>query len=176
MATIKGLFTQAIVEGMAAAKKISENKDKALAYAALADAMARTGLVVGTNLDEETPTEEVKGKDSLAPEKQKTPAPAAKPKPQPPQPQVENDLESIEEPASAEAELTDEWTEETIELKAAGVAFINTLKEQYDEETLNNCVGQFSEGTMKTLAEITPLNIDGFVSFMEALIAAASEE
>jgi hypothetical protein len=163
MATVKGLFSTAITRGMAAAEKITDNNQRALAYAALADAMAKTGLISGTNLDDGevvTTPAEVKGKEALKPETGKNkPVPEKKLTPKP-------EEKPVEEP-----ELTEEWTDEAAEKKAEQIEFVQGLKAEYEEATLNNCVEQFSEGVMKTLDEITPLNIDAFVEFMKGLIA-----
>jgi hypothetical protein len=171
MATIKRLFSDAIQQGMKAANGITDFYEKAIAYAALADAMARTGLIAGNNLEEaETDATAAastteKGKNSLKPEATKTKAaPAASKK-------EEKKVEPEPKPAAeTEPELTEEWTDEMVELKSEQIAFINKLKEEYEESALNNCVEQFSEKTMSTLDEITPLNIDAFVAFMQALI------
>lgn len=183
MATVKGLFSQAITEGMNAAKRITDPYQKAEAYASLADAMARTGLVSGTNLDEaetsEATTPETKGKEALKPEANKAKAtpkkkeePKAKAKEtKAEEPEVEENTEEEQEEAAAEEpELTEEWTDEMLTLKADHIGFIQQLKDDYEEEALEGCVQQFSEGTMSSLDEITPLNIDGFIAYMQALI------
>lgn len=179
MATVKKLFSEALQNGMKAANGITDNYQRATAYAALASAMAKTGLVAGGNL-EETDAEATaapaatteKGKDSLKPETAKAKAapapiaPAAKKEEKKAEPEP-----AAEEPATEEEpELTEEWTDEMVELKGEQIAFISELKEQYEEATLNDCVEQFSEKTMSSLDEITPLNIDAFVAFMQALI------
>lgn len=172
MATVKKLFSDAIQKGMQAATAITDPYQKATAYAALADAMAKTGLVAGANLEETeaettsapTATATEKGKDSLKPE-------AAKSKAAPAPKKAEKAVEpEPEQPTETEAELTEEWTDEMVELKSDQIAFISQLKEEYEEEALNGCVEQFSEGVMSSLDEITPLNIDAFVAFMQALI------
>ena len=48
MATIKELYQRAIDNAFLAADSLVENKDKALAYTAIAEALARTGLITDT--------------------------------------------------------------------------------------------------------------------------------
>lgn len=171
MSTVKDLFLKAVNEGMKSAAMIQEPAHKANAYAAIAHALALTGLAgsatgdTGIQTDSTpasaAPAAAATGKNALKPDAGKkaetTPAPAAV------------------EPEAPEAELTDEWTDEAIAIKADGIAFIGQLKENYDEASLDQCVQQFSEGQLQTLGEISPLNIDAFVAFMEAMIAQANE-
>lgn len=210
MASIKELFIKSITEGMKAAEMVSDASQKAQAYAALASALAETGLVRSKE-EQAEPT----GKEALKPEatkgkaKKKTVkevetevAPVEQeevahevveettPVEEPVQEEEEvvaeaitpeetqavetAEVEAIEE--ASEVELTEEWTDASLEALADEIQFIAYLKEAYDEEQINECIASFSEGLFNTLDDINPLNIKGFVAFMQCLIAQADEE
>lgn len=201
MASIKELFIKSITEGMKAAEMVSDASQKAQAYAALASALAETGLVKTKDSDVSEPI----GKESLKPEatkgrgKKKTAAPA--------EPEVVEEVQEVpvqeveevveeevivpvtqeeevavevaEEEAIQEAsepELTEEWTDEASAALADEIEFIGYLKEAYDEDQINECIASFSEGLFNSLDDINPLNIKGFVAFMQCLIAEADSE
>jgi len=205
MASIKELFIKSITEGMKAAEMVSDASQKAQAYAALASALAETGLVKNKDNDVLEPI----GKESLKLEatkgkgKKKAAAPV---KPEvveevqevvqeepvaveevvveeevivPVTTQEEVAIEVAEEEAIQEAsepELTEEWTDESLANLANEIEFIGYLKEAYDEEQINECINSFSEGLFNSLDDINPLNIKGFVAFMQCLIAEADNE
>lgn len=204
MASIKELFIKSITEGMKAAEMVSDASQKALAYAAIASALAETGLV--RSKDE---VAEPVGKEALKPEATKgkskrkaAPAPAPEPEvieeevvaevitPEAVEeeeevvaevvtPEQEEAVEQAEEEAIEEAievELTEEWTDEASAALANEIQFIAYLKEAYDEEQINECIASFSEGLFNSLDDINPLNIKGFVAFMQCLIAEADAE
>lgn len=169
MAKVQDTFLKAINEGMAAARMIQDPAHKASAYAQLAHALAITGLVANPATDstgsaeqaEEAavPATPAKGKDSLKPDASKV-----------------KKEESVTPPAAPaaeapEAEASEEWTEELITQKADQIEYISNLKNDYDENQLNQCVQKFSDGHLSTLDDISPLNIDAFVAFMQGLIA-----
>lgn len=202
MASIKELFIKSITEGMKAAEMVSDASQKALAYAAIASALAETGLV--RSKDE---VAEPVGKEALKPEatKGKSKRKAA-PVPEPevieeevvaevitPEaveeeeevvaevvtPEQEEAVKQAEEEAieeASEVELTEEWTDEASAALANEIQFIAYLKEAYDEEQINECITSFSEGLFNSLDDINPLNIKGFVAFMQCLIAEADAE
>lgn len=171
--SVKSVFILAIGEGMKAAKLVQDPASKANAYAALALAMAQTGSIsISENDLEETPASAspAKGKEALKPETSKATAKSGAAKSTP-------KAEVAPEPvAEVEPEISEEWTEEMVNLKADQIAYINWLRESYEEEQLNNVVSQFSEGTMTSLDEITPLNVDAFVTFVDALLKDAEAE
>lgn len=170
MANVRSMFVSAINEGMKAAKMVQDPAAKANAYAAIASALAETGLInisadgefeEGTAAAPSTPASTpAKGKDALKAGAGKAKAQKdPEPKPEP------------EAPAEApEPELTEEWTEDMISLKADQIAYLQWLRESYEEAQLNATVEQFSEGTMSTLDDISPLNIDAFVAFVQTLL------
>lgn len=198
MASIKDLFIKSISEGMKAAEMIPDASNKATAFAEIAKALALTGQVRNDKGVEAEPA----GKDSLKPEtskggrKKKKEEPVVveetvKEEPVVEEPTVEEpvveettteDTEVVEE-LNQEAEqeaaetsddiYTEEWTDESLEALSDEIGFIGYLKENYDEDAINECIAAFSEGLFNTLDDINPLNIKGFVSYMQCLIADA---
>ena len=174
MATINEMFVTAVSEGMKAAKTITDASNRAMAYAELAKALAMKSNNMTPSINAEDVSTPAEGKESLketpkakvetkpepAPKEEKKAPALGKPKAQPaPEP----------EPEPQEPELVDEWTEEMIELKAEAIATMNQWKEEYDEESLDQAVQMFSEGQLESLADISPLNIDAFLEFLESL-------
>lgn len=175
MATISQMFVNLVNDGIKASKAISDPKEKALACAELAKALAMTGLVSTLSGDSEA-QEVAETKEALKnkPKGKQKPVKEEEPEVEETQ-EVEDEVVETEE-AVTDVELVDEWTEEMIELKAEQLEFIQQLQEEYDEETINECVRNFSEGVLNSIEEISPLNIDGFVAYMEMLIADAEDE
>ena len=181
MATISQMFVNLVNDGIKASKAISDPKEKALACAELAKALAMTGLVSTLSGDSEA-QEVAETKEALKNKPKGKQKPVKEEEPEVEETQevedevVETEKEAETEEAVTDVELVDEWTEEMIELKAEQLEFIQQLQEEYDEETINECVRNFSEGVLNSIEEISPLNIDGFVAYMEMLIADAEDE
>lgn len=173
MASINQMFASMLSEGIKSTKAISDPEKKALACAELAKALAMTGLVsVGDSesaASEPTPAE---AKESLK-EKPK----AAKKEKAKEEPKVAKEEPKAEEVAEEqEIEIVDEWTDEMIEHFSEQLSYIQGLQEEYDEETLDECVKNFSEGVFESIEDISPLNIDGFIAYFQMLLADAEEE
>ena len=176
MATISQMFVNLVNDGIKASKAVSDPKEKALACAELAKALAMTGLVSTSSGDSEA-QEVAETKEALKnkPKGKQKPVKEEEPEVEETQ-EVEDETIETEEEAATDAELVDEWTEEMVELKAEQLEFVQQLQEEYDEETIDECVRNFSEGVLNGIEEISPLNIDGFVAYMEMLIADAEDE
>lgn len=201
MASIKDLFIKSITEGMKAADMIPDASAKATAYANLAQALALTGQVKNDKGVEADSKEALKPETSKGGRK-KTAKKEVAPVVEDVEEVTEEEQDQIEATAD-EAELangqeedqqvveelaqeaetqgeqienqefTEEWTDSSLEALSDEIAFIGMLKEQYDEDAINECVASFSEGLFNSLDDINPLNIKGFVAFMQCLIADA---
>lgn len=201
MASIKDLFIKSISEGMKAAEMIPDASNKATAYAELAKALALTGQVRNDKNAEAEPAgkeslkpEATKGRSK----KKETPVveetveeiveetPAEEVVEEAVEETVEEatqeEVEEVEELAQeAETEaaeisdevFTEEWTDESLAALSDEIEFIGYLKENYEESTINECITAFSEGLFNTLDDINPLNIKGFVAYMQCLISEA---
>lgn len=184
MATsISQMFVNVINEGIKATQAISEADKKALACAELAKALAMSGLVtvIGSESGEiEASVSEAKESLKDKPKEKKKPAAAAKKEEEKVKketaPEPEPEPEEAQEESSGEVELVDEWTEEMIEIKSEQLEVIQELQDEYDEETLDECVKNFSEGVLESIEDISPLNIDGFIAYIQLLLSDAEEE
>lgn len=188
MATISQIFINTLNEGVKASKAIADPEKKALVCAELAKAIAMTGLVSATTGDSQQ--EQVSPKDSLKDDKKvkeevKEIKEEAKEEVKEIKEEVKEEVKETQKPknkvdirvkkeekeeVAEEVELTDEWTQEAVALKTEQLDFISQIREEYDEEALDDCVANFSEGVLKTIDDITPLNIDGFVSYLQMLL------
>ncbi|MCY7866017.1 hypothetical protein P8918_12670 [Bacillus spizizenii] len=176
MASINHMFATMLNDGITASKAISDPEKKALACAELAKALAMTGLVSvvdSESANAATPEEEkeslkekAKPRQKATSKREKAPVPAAE----------EPKEEAAAEEADSEVEVTDEWTEEMVDQFSEQLARIEQLQEEYDEETLDDCVKNFSEGVLNGIEDISPLNIDGFIAYIQMLLSDAEAE
>lgn len=178
MASVNQMFAQMMSEGMNATKAISDPKDRALACAELAKALAMTGLIVIDDTPAATVSAE-EAKEALKEKPKIKQKPAKKDEPVKEEAPAE-DAETEEEEAAAtedgEVEVVDKWTEEMIEMFSEQLEAVQQLQEEYDEETIDECVQNFSEGVLNGIEDISPLNIEGFLAYMQMLIADAEED
>jgi hypothetical protein len=176
MAKLSTLFVEAINEGLKAAKLIQAPEQKATAYAALAQAMAQTGLISSGDGADTVP--------DTTPAAASTPAPAATGKgslkagikPKVTTPPAEKAAAPIEKAAPVvapvvEPELADEWNDVTLAAKASELEMMTQCREYYGDEALLGALSDFSEGVLTTFEDITPLNIDGFLEYLKGLAA-----
>jgi hypothetical protein len=181
--TIKEIFVKAINNGLKATETIVESKDKAMAYAALASALAQSGLILtNATADTETSTPAV-SKDANT----KAAAPAKEVKPESKTPGkealkqgtdkgVKPEETKVEAAAEQkEVELPETWTDEAVEIKAEQIEALGKLREEYGDEIMNQGVEMFSEGVYKTIEDINPRNIDAFLAFVTAMISGDAQ-
>lgn len=167
MATISEIFAKTINEGMKATAQVKDPQAKATLLAEFAIALARTGLIVDSNVSSELPTSDdapivapqAEGKSSLRShcnEKKK-------------------DVPAEPEPsASAEPELTEEWDDNAMAVKAVSLAYVVKLQEDYEEDAINAVVEEFGEGNLHSIGDVTPLNIDAFVNYVKMKLTEAA--
>lgn len=166
MATISEMFTTAINEANKTVKTITDPTQKVMAYAAIAAALAATGGVNNTvKTDDAQVATPAEGKDSLknkpaAAAAAKAPAKAA------PAPAVAKEAPAAPA-ANPEPELTEDWTEDTMELLKAELEFVQAKQVEYGDAVLDDCVKAFSEGVHNSVSDINPMNIKGFVAYIE---------
>ena len=180
MASVNQMFATMMSEGMTAAKAISDPEKKAMACAELAKALAMTGLIVIGDTPTtvvETPADAKEALKEKPKPKQTSKAKEEAKETQEPAAEEETEATETEAPAeSGQAEVVDEWTEEMVEMFSEQLATIQQLQEEYDEETLDDCVKNFSEGVLNGIEDISPLNIDGFIAYIQMLLADAEAE
>lgn len=81
----------------------------------------------------------------------------------------------VAENKNIEEEFTSEWTDAAREYYKDELEFINNLTQSYGEETMNSCVEIYTEGIYKKLSDINPLNIKGYVELMKQLMEDANK-
>lgn len=193
--TIKDTFNMVITKAMESAEVITAPEKQAMAYAAIAQALAQTGAIqVGAeikasdevNVPAEAPakaaaTENMgsedkarttaarnEGKESL----KRKPAKTAAPK---------KEEAAPAKPAPAEEPtFTSEWTDEALDYFANEVEFVQQKNaeytEAYGEGTMEQMVEAATEGQYKSVEDITPLNIRFIVSYIQQCEAQAEEQ
>jgi hypothetical protein len=172
MQSIKDLFIQVVNKGLESIQGVSDPTQKTLAYAELAKALAMTGRVGSAMMDS---SEELTGKEALkevpkAPKTQKT----EETKVEAPKAETKAPKE-VKKEAVKEDEISEEWNEEMLELKKDAIEALSKFREEYDDDSLNSAVGMFSEGQLESLDDISPLNVDAFLSFLGTLLEEAGE-
>lgn len=167
--TIRESYRQAIEKAFNAAESLTEPRDKAMAYASIAQALS--GLISQNELSavEDVPKAEVVKESDKPnvpvddkPKKQMITREDLKRKPQEPK--------SEWEPTSAE------WDEESEKNLSKELDYIQVKIEEYGEESINEAVTEFSSGTIKEWSNLNPLNIRAFTAYLEALEADAESE
>lgn len=169
--TIKEMFSEAIKKSMQSADNIIEADKKAMAYAAIASALAESGLLL-----QKTVTDIKEEKDSLKPENNKTKEKQVENKEE--KPIVEEPKKEIQEATATpkkevETEPEDEWNDTTKEKYKEELEFI----QQFDKDCLNECLNVFlqaSEGEY-TIKDLTPDIIQGFCTFLKKILAEQEE-
>ncbi len=175
--TISEMFVNLINEGIKATKMISNPKEKAEVCAELAKAIAMSGLVHIRDTEEVQSVEITDVKESLksTPKEKQVELKTEKTKLK--KTEIKEEVkEEVKEEAVKEPEvelLDDEWTEQMIELKQKELETIESITQDYGDDTINECVKNFSEGVLKSIEEITPLNINAFITYVELLMSDA---
>jgi hypothetical protein len=174
---------------------------KARIYAELAKAIALTGCISQSNVDntieEKKDNVEIKeeaaskktstsklNKDSLKRKSAVSKVTVEETKENAKNTSKENNVETEEvetsdipvaENKNIEEEFTNEWTDAAREYYKDELEFINNLTQSYGEETMNSCVEIYTEGIYKKLSDINPLNIKGYVELMKQLMEDANK-
>lgn len=172
MATVKDTFNAVISEAVKNADLISDNYQKARALAAIAHALAATGLVSDVTAEAPAKEEKKETKAKKTADKMKR-----QPKELPPEEEAKEEPKS-EEPAKKEeapkGDFTEEWTDEATEAFAEELQYIMDFTEKWGEEAANTCLADFSEGVLTDIsADVNPLNIAGVVAAFRKLEADA---
>lgn len=182
-------FRDALQEGFKAAKNL-ESKDKALAYAELAKAIAMTGLVEDlaegpSDVTDSAPKEDTKTvaktetkkpaatntkKDSLKTDAGKGTAPV-KEAVEEKVPEEEEVVPTEETTAVAdEVAIDEEWTDAMTSAKAEALETLKAYTDAWGEDYVyNDCVNAWSEGAFSGADNIRPTNIDGFITYLEQI-------
>lgn len=164
---MKTVFKDVLSKANKLAETISDPKDRAEIYVKIANAIALSGLI-----SEESATEKPATKKDKKSEPAKKPEPVKETKPTE-EPKTEANEEDVPfNPEDAQINDSDkEWTEEAIQKYAKEIEALQKAKEIYGEEAMSEVVELFSEGLYKSIEDINPLNIVGFMAYVESLQA-----
>lgn len=178
--TLNSAFIESINGSLKATNNIVDQFQKATAYASIANAIASTGLL---KADGNSGVSVAEGKESLKSKakvkQENTPVKTEETAPviETPTAQAESTVTAIAPAEVVEPILDDAWTEENMLQLKDELDFVRLKNEQYGEEQINNCINSFSQGVYKTTDDINPLNIRGFVAYiqdLESQMAAAA--
>lgn len=174
--TIKEMFNKAITDAFKSAYLITEEDKKAVALAQIAAALAQTGAIASSDIEESSEKKEVETTEKKKETKSHTPKKKQGEKLQ----KQPYDLPEKEDEAQEEVEMAEEWTDETMQKYDAELKYIEDFAERNDNDDsaglLDSCVDEFSSGVLHSFDDITPRNIVSFVSWLKDIEASASEE
>ena len=176
MASVKETFNAMISKAIENTELIETPKDKAIAYAAIASALAQTGRV--SDIIAEPLSEPVKEKPKKNADKMKK-----QPGFLPPDKEeilgepVEETKKKIEEQKKESVpKFTSEWTDEAQEYYKDEFEYLEQFLEKWDEDSFNQCLADFSSGTIKDFDGINPLNISALVTYLKVIDSQLEEE
>lgn len=167
MASVKETFNCMISKAIENAELIETPKDKAVAYAAIASALAQTGRV--SDIIAESVTEPVVQKNADKMKKQPGFLPPDKEEilGEP----VEETEKKISEMKKVTPKFTAEWTDEANAYYEKEFAYLEKFLEKWGEDGFNQCLADFSSGTIKDFDGINPLNISALVTYLKEIEA-----
>ena len=175
--TIKEMFNKAITDAFKSAYLITEEDKKAVALAQIAAALAQTGAIAPSDIEESSEKKEVETTEKKKEAKSHTPK---KKQGEKLQKQPYDLPEKEEKEAQEEVEMAEEWTDETMQRYDAELKYIEDFVERNDNDDsaglLDSCVGEFSSGVLHSFDDITPRNIVSFVSWLKDIEAAGASE
>lgn len=147
------LFTRTVRSALKASENIADQDKKAAVLAEVAKALAMSGMVDSKRKQEMPEPEETVKEEAVEKE------------------EVEEEVEEAEE----EAEEETVWTEEMKKKYEDELEFLQQVVDEYDEEEVNDVIEAFSEGTLKTIDDVTPENIEALVAYINSLLEDEDE-
>lgn len=180
MASIKDTFTMVIRKAIENAELIESPRDKAMAYAAIASALAQTGRM-GCAEDAAPEAKEPEQKAKKNSDKMKR-----QPDFMPPDDQevlggvrggsVPKEEEKAPEKKTSEPKFTSEWTDEAEKYYEQELQYLMDFVERYGDDGFSECASEFSKGLFKDLDGVNPLNISALVVYLKEIEKAAEAE
>ena len=166
MASVKDTFNAVISDAIKNVDLVSDNYQKAMALASIAQALAATGLIGDVSVTKEEAEEKKPAKTKKTADKMKR-----QPKDLPAEEAEETPVEKESEKDSKK-EWTEEWTNEAVTEFADDLQYITEFTEKWGEEAANSCLADYSEGILTDVSvDINPLNIKGVVAAFRKLEA-----
>lgn len=192
--TIKEMFNKAITDAFKSAYLITEEDKKAVALAQIAAALAQTGAIASSDIEDNSEKSEEKEETKVENKEKADEKKSYKPKKKQgeklqkqPYDLSDEASEKVSEETpngasedSEEVEMAEEWTDETMKKYDPELTYIEDFAERNgnDDPTglLDSCVGEFSSGVLHSFDDIKPRNVVSFVSWLKDIEASASEE
>ena len=181
MATVKELFKTVVGEAIKNAELIELPKDKAMAYASIASALAQAMNNSVENIARKSEHEKDLGIVEVAVSEKKEEKPTEEKRPRKTADKMKRqpkELPPEEEPEKKEEvpNFTSDWTDEAFEYYEKELEEIAGFAEDYGEDGLNECLKKFSSGTLKSEEDINPLNIKAFTLYLREVRANESDD
>lgn len=178
MASVKDTFNAMISKAIENAELIDTPKDKAMAYAAIASALAQTGrasdLIMAEAVAEvEKPPK--KNADKMKRQPGNLPPDKEEILGEPVEETKKKIAEMKAEKKNEAPKFTEEWTDEAQKYYEKELEYIEKFSEKWTTDGLNDCISEFSSGTIKDIDGINPLNIVGLTVYLKELEAAEKE-
>ena len=193
--TIKEMFNKAITDAFKSAYLITEEDKKAVALAQIAAALAQTGAIAPSDIEDNSEKAEEKEETKAKADEKKSYKPKKKqgeklqkqPYDLSDEASEKTSNEAPEETPneasedSEEVEMAEEWTDEMMEKYNPELTYIEDFNERNDPDgstkLLDSCVEEYSSGVLHSFEEdITPRNVVSFVSWLKDVESSASEE
>ena len=191
--TIKEMFNKAITDAFKSAYLITEEDKKAVALAQIAAALAQTGAIASSDIEDNSEKseekEETKAKNekkSYKPKKkqgeklQKQPYDLSDEVPDKVSKEISEEAPNEVSEDSEEVEMAEEWTDETMEKYNSELTYIEDFNERNDPDgstkLLDSCVEEYSSGVLHSFEDIKPRNVVSFVSWLKDVESAGAEE
>ena len=194
--TIKEMFNKAITDAFKSAYLITEEDKKAVALAQIAAALAQTGAIAPSDIEdnsekaeekEETKAKNADEKKSYKPKKKQGEKLQKQPYDLPDEASEKISNEAPEKTPnetsgdSEEVEMAEEWTDETMKKYDSELTYIEDFNERNDPDgstkLLDSCVEEYSSGVLHSFEEdITPRNVVSFVSWLKDVESAGASE
>lgn len=189
--TIKEMFNKAITDAFKSAYLITEEDKKAVALAQIAAALAQTGAIAPSDIEDNSEKAEEKEEIKEKADEKKSYKPKKKQGEKlqkQPYDLSDEASEKISEETpneasedSEEVEMAEEWTDETMEKYDPELRYIEDFNERNDPDgstkLLDSCVEEYSSGVLHSFEEdITPRNVVSFVSWLKDVESAGASE
>ncbi len=181
---INQTFNNVVLEAIKSAKNIVESKDKAIALAEIAKALAMTNQVsLTTTMRADASEKKESLKNKPTPKKQEATL-------QESEDEVEKMLEATLEEEDLEedkegnceeetteevdyendGEITDEdWTQEAFDKYSKEIKYIKDITVKKTPKVINGHLAEFSKGSLNDVSEVSPSNIKGIYCFLKSL-------
>ncbi len=161
---VREYFSKVIGLAMESAEMVVDPKDRAVAYAQIANALATTGLIITGESQLEAVLDTTQSNVSETNEEAQEAVE-----------EVQETAEEVKEETVQEVEKAQESEEQTKEAELdpevqEAVKYVNDLLEEYEYDEIEAQVAEFAPGVYSTMEDITEDNIVAFAQHLKELI------